>query len=288
MIVAHIIGGLGNQMFQYAAARCIALRSNTDLQLNTDDFESYKVHKLCLHHFNFGFKKADKKILSKFISEEKSLSTRIIRKLGLKPKYNIYRESTFRVDKNLLGFFKNNLYLEGYFQSEQYFLDHKDLIIKEFTIATPPSALNALMIEKILNCNAVSLHVRRGDYVTNPDANVVHGTCNQEYYEKSVKFFAQKITQPVFFVFSDDIPWAKENINTGYPTHFVDLNDAETNYEDLRLMSYCKHNIIANSSFSWWGAWLNQNPDKIVIAPQKWFNTNTDTSDLIPQSWIRV
>jgi hypothetical protein len=137
--------------------------------------------------------------------------------------------------------------------------------------------------------SAVSIHVRRGDYVSDAGTNRFHGTCSVDYYHDAVDRISGFAPASHFFVFSDGIDWAKENLRLRQPVTYVDFNDGEKNYEDLRLMSLCKHHIIANSSFSWWGAWLNPNPDKIVIAPKKWFNDpSINTDDLIPNSWLRL
>jgi hypothetical protein len=136
---------------------------------------------------------------------------------------------------------------------------------------------------------AVSLHVRRGDYASNPVTNQYHGTCSLRYYLDAVSTLVSLGVQPRLFVFSDDIPWAQASLRFDFPVTFVGHNPASADHEALRLMSMCRHHIIANSSFSWWGAWLGSHPDKVVIAPRKWFNGAThDTRDLIPASWRQV
>ena len=141
----------------------------------------------------------------------------------------------------------------------------------------------------ILAVNSVSIHVRRGDYLTNPVTFQTHGLCDIDYYKKAIDEILDLVDKPHFFIFSDDQSWAKSNIIFGAPTDYVMHNNSLKNYEDLRLMSYCRHHIIANSSFSWWGAWLGNNPEKIVIAPKKWFNDpKIDTTDLIPDTWLRL
>ena len=135
----------------------------------------------------------------------------------------------------------------------------------------------------------MSLHVRRTDYVQNALTNKIHGVCDQDYYASCVRYIGDQVSNPHFFIFSDEPQWAKDNLMFDFPMTVVDCNDASRNYEDLRLMSTCKHNIIANSSFSWWGAWLNSNPNKIICAPKQWFTDSTrNTKDLIPSNWIRL
>ena len=145
------------------------------------------------------------------------------------------------------------------------------------------------MAEQISSSTPVSIHIRRGDYVNDSHTNSVHGTCGLDYYQNAMKLISGRVDKPTFFCFSDDIEWAKNKLHAQYPIIYVDHNGLDNASEDMRLMSQCKHNIIANSSFSWWGAWLNSNPDKIVIAPTKWFQKEDyDTRDLIPAGWIRL
>jgi hypothetical protein len=164
-------------------------------------------------------------------------------------------------------------------------LDIETEIRQIFTVKKALNTQTKPFLDQIRACNSVSLHVRRGDYVQNPIINQTHGLCSLEYYEKAVQYMAEKLEKPVFFVFSDDILWCKENLKLPFPTVFVEGNFL--NYEDLTLMSACQHQIVANSSFSWWGAWLNNFAKKIVIAPKKWFN-DQEIKDLIPQTWTRL
>jgi hypothetical protein len=144
-------------------------------------------------------------------------------------------------------------------------------------------------MDNIKKVNSVSIHIRRGDYVTNKRHSKVFSPCSHDYYSRAAKLIADQQPNPHYFVFSDDIGWAKANLEFEYPTTFVDVNDEAHSHEDMRLMSLCNHNIIANSSFSWWGAWLNVNPEKVVIAPQKWFSDyKCNTQDMIPENWIKI
>jgi hypothetical protein len=146
------------------------------------------------------------------------------------------------------------------------------------------------MLQKIAASNCpVSMHVRRGDMVKNPEVAQVHGSCNIDYYKRCMLQIEQRVDHPEYFVFSDDPLWCKENLQSNFPIHFVTGNDGSKAFLDIQLMRHCRHHIIANSSFSWWGAWLNPNPTKIVLAPIKWFNAGEhNTSDLIPPTWERI
>jgi hypothetical protein len=290
MVYTQLIGGLGNQLFQYAAAKSLARRNDTEVVLDIGCFETYKLHKFSLQHFNVRKTFASSRVqkLVRKDHEPYTFSERLFNRL-LPLKIDLYEEPYFQYNPDFLKLKRKEICLVGYFQSEKYFKDIESEIRKDFKVITPLSPKTAAMKKLMDTCDAVSLHVRRADYVTNDHTNSVHGTCDGNYYNKAVDYIKSKETTPVFFVFSDDIAWAKENIVTGAKTHFVDFNDADTNYQDLYLMSNCKHNIIANSSFSWWGAWLNGNKNKIVIAPSRWFNNSPyDESDVVPENWIRI
>lgn len=282
MIIIKLIGGLGNQLFQYSLGRHLSIRNNAQLKLDVSGFETYKLHKYSLYNFN---------IVENFSSNEEvkklGINNKILKNINnlLPLQYRKYiKESGYLFAPMILDL-KDNVYLEGYWQSEKYFKDIEDAIKKEITLKVEVDELVQNLID---GTESVSLHIRRADYVTSPKAIKVYSACSLEYYRQAIDIITKKISNPNFFVFSDDIDWAKKNLKINYPLFFVD-HGAEKNYEDLILMSKCRHNIIANSSFSWWGAWLNNNSDKIIIAPKKWFNDNSkNTSDLLPNNWIKI
>jgi hypothetical protein len=179
-------------------------------------------------------------------------------------------------------------YLSGYWQSYRYFDDIADQLRTELTPLTPPTPKDSKLIRSMISTNSVSVHVRRGDYITQKAAAAFHGNSSVEYYDKALAKICTLVQDPRFFVFSDDLGWVKNNMKFPGATNFVDHNDGDTAFQDLRLMSTCKHHIIANSSFSWWGAWLNPNDKKIVVAPSLWFADHRQTPTLIPKSWLRV
>ncbi|WP_332453225.1 alpha-1,2-fucosyltransferase [Chryseobacterium aquaticum] len=284
MIAIELIGGLGNQMFQYAAAKALALHHNEDILIDKRLFASYELHNYSLNHFNIKALFLEEKIVF-----NPSFSDRVKAVISGKKIFKKYQEDDLSYDESFFKTPHRNIYLKGYFQSEKYFIRYEDQIRKEFEITAPLKQQTFDMLNVIGSVNSVSLHIRRGDYVTNSEANAVHGTCDLNYYHRAIDSINKKIENAVFFIFSDDIDWAKQNLKTINKTYFVDFNDASTNYEDIKLMSNCKHNIIANSSFSWWGAWLNRNKGKIVIAPKKWFNTDAHNSkDILPESWLKI
>jgi len=289
MVVVRIIGGLGNQMFQYALGRYLSVKNDTELKLDITGFESYKLHKYSLDAFSIEKKVAPKNELEGF----KKYKAKSGRRWFLYNKFvannsMYFQEKGFAFDPEALRLC-GDAYIDGYWQSEKYFKGIESTIRAEFSFVLPQGEKDKEISELIRKCNSVSIHIRRADYVTDAATNNAHGTCPIEYYDKAIKIMVGKVTNPHFFIFSDDHEWVKQNIKINHPVVYIDHNNADTNYQDLRLMASCKHNIIANSSFSWWGAWLNENPNKIVIAPQKWFaDTSKNDCDLIPSTWIRI
>jgi hypothetical protein len=287
MIVIELMGGLGNQLFQYAYGRALSIKNNCPLKLDISNYNNYSHRDYSLGTFSICENFASTQDIN--LLKGNNLS------FFLKFKKKIFNINTYYQERNL-GFndeykkITNPAYCSGYWQSEKYFNEIEDIIRNEFIITTPPSEQNQKLITKIKEDNAISIHVRRGDYVNDKHTNQVHGTCSLSYYNKAIELMISKVSNPVFYIFSDDIDWAKKNLLFKEEKIFVDFND-KSNFEDIRLMSICKHHIIANSSFSWWGAWLNNSTSKIVIAPEIWFNNsdlNNQTYDLIPSGWIRI
>lgn len=268
MIIIRLIGGLGNQCFQYAVGRHLSEIHHTELKIDISEFETYKLHSYSLNHCN---------IIENFASSEDIAELKQV------------REKHFHFDPEILHL-PNGIYLHGYWQSEKYFARISEIIRDELTVKSQLSGKDKEMAEQIISCDSVSVHIRRLDYVPNTYAEQILESCGLNYYLSSVEYIAHIVKSPHFFVFTDDKDWTRENFMLPYPITFVDQNGPDKNYEDMRLMSLCKHNIIANSSFSWWGAWLNNNPDKMVFAPKKWFTEKARSSsrDLIPDLWIKV
>ena len=290
IVIIKVIGGLGNQMFQYAYARQLALKNKADLKLDINDFKNYEFHSYSLSHFQIqeNYATEEEANLYKKYKKRKGLAGKILNPLFANTKLYI-EEPTYTVSKEMLSV-TPPCYLEGYWQSEQYFADIEDLIRKEFTLKEKLSDYSQGVAERIRGAlEPVSLHVRRGDFANHATVSKFHGTCPPEYYEETMRIINERVSNPTYFVFSDDIEWAKDNIKTGHPTEFIGQGP-DKNYEDLELMRLCKHHILSNSTFGWWGAWLS-NPRKsggVTIAPTKWFNKAFDTKDLIPEDWIKL
>lgn len=299
MIVSRIWAGLGNQLFQYAAGKSLATFHKTTFKMDPRWYSlsifGETVRRYELDVFNICAEIASEAELQNFpfttipkLRLARSFLPRwqtFLQKKKPHSHLRSYRELNFHFDP---CFFElpANVYLVGYFQSERYFKQIERQIRKEFTFKIPPSLENQLLLEKMRATPAVSLHVRRGDYLLNRRIHLHHGLCDFIYYKQAIQEIEKRIVNPHFYVFSDDIPWIQANLLIDHPIVFVTHNQGVKSYEDLRLMSHCQHHIIANSSFSWWGAWLNPQADKIVIAPKKWTNVKLNFSDLIPTGWI--
>lgn len=288
MIVVKLIGGLGNQMFQYATARTMADNHDARLKLDISGFERYRLRRYELGDFNIRAEIAGPDDMTFFrVSLRRCSIWQCLkrRSFSLSPK-PVFRERAFAYNEELSDI-KPPVYLEGYWQSERYFLLNSKAIREDFTLRCDLDGANREMLTHIESVNAVSLHVRRGDYVDDPNTNEFHGICSLEYYRAAIECVADRVEKPHFVVFSDDQEWAGRNISFDYPATFVTLNSKDRGVLDMALMQRCRHHIIANSSFSWWGAWLNPSASKLVIAPKRWFNNvSHDTRDLIPPSWI--
>jgi len=197
-------------------------------------------------------------------------------------------EKYFYYDKNIMRA-GSDACIIGYWQSEKYFLDIRQTLLQDFTFKEPLEGRNSEIAKQIRQTQSVSLHVRRTHYVPSPPQKEIHGTCPPEYIFSAIQYIREKVANPAFFIFSDDIQWCRDNLQLTEETRFIDFNTGRNSFRDMHLMSLCKHNIIANSSFSWWAAWLNGNKDKTVIAPRRWFlDKSVNTQDLPPESWIRI
>jgi len=200
-------------------------------------------------------------------------------------------EQFFNYDKSIKKI-PENVFLRGFWQSEKYFLGHRKAILEEFSFKNSFSDENMKIATRIQETTSISIHVRRGDYVSNPGACKTFASLNIDYYQQAIRKINVNATNMLLVFFSDDIDWVKKNIIGQLPNSYqyviVNINKRSESYNDMHLMSLCKHNIIANSSFSWWGAWLNQNPEKKVVAPKRWFLIDKNTIDLYPKDWIKI
>lgn len=293
MIIVKLMGGLGNQLFQYAAGKALAIKHNTELKvdlsfLNNEIDITYTKRNLELDVFNTSYSVASDEELELFT--KKNILQKILKKyfnINL-TKFYIANQTGFEYNIDFLSYPDNTL-LIGFWQSQNFFSTIREILLKELTIKKTMSQDCLMAHDAIVNSNSVSLHIRRGDYVSDKNANSFHGILPLEYYYNAMNYLNQLTSNLKVFVFSDDIDWVKSNLKLKNESVYIDFNKNENSVFDMYLMSLCKYNVIANSSFSWWGAWLNQHPNKVVISPKLWFVDNKiNTKDLIPSSWIQL
>ncbi len=313
-ITVFLRGGLGNQMFQYALGLNLAKKNDADLVIDTTFLNDRFPRK------EFTYRNFDLDVFT--LTPRFTALSKISEKLPI-PGVWLGLDLALMMTKNIFGAQKiikekknhifdpevfsarGNIVLYGRWQSEKYFADIADEVRNTFRFRQKLSGEAAVLSEQVKNSNSVSLHVRRGDYVKFENMKKIVGDTDLSYYAGAVSYVAKLVSEPRFFVFSDDIAWCRENLwfdatpsielRTSHNkkiSHTVTYLDDKTagpkNAYHLELMSLCKHNIIVNSSFSWWGAWLNKNPEKIVVAPARWYADRENQPEVIPKSWIRL
>lgn len=295
-VITRLEGGLGNIMFQYALGRYLSLKNGARLKF---DVSSCKVnllgdYSLSLELFNINIEEniaTDKEIKLFEWYKIKSGRQWFLYNLFFADTNKYIKEKWFHFDPEILKL-RGDIYLNGWWQTEKYFNTIREQLLNDFTVREPLSGRNKYFSEKITATNSISIHFRRLDYVKNKKTRNYHGELSKEYYKEALGIIVSKVKNPVFFIFSDDPLWVQENISFPLETVYVLGNDPmESPHEDMRLMSLCKHNIIANSSFSWWGAWLNQNKEKIVIAPNVWLaegSKKNNSKDVVPENWVTL
>lgn len=280
-VVVRLKGGLGNQLFQYAAGRSLAERLQADLKVDVAAFGSGD------RRYGLGHFIASPQVATPEEVRSAGGARRIQLVLGmLHARGPVLRERHFHFDRRFEQI-ATSVYLDGYWQSERYFAHIAPLVRDELRVRVAPSIANAATLERIRAGTSVAVHVRRGDYVTNAKARRTHGGCPPDYYTAACRFVVERTRRPSFFVFSDDPEWVRANLSFPGAVEYVDHNGPRDAHEDLRLMAACQHHVIANSTFSWWGAWLGHSKTQIVVAPQRWFATRTRrTADLFPTQWV--
>ena len=287
MIIVRVTGGLGNQMFQYAMYKSLEKKGKL-VKLDSKSFyETKKEHNGYELERIFDIKpnKPTKEDLEKFDKNNISTLFKIKRKLFGDKKF-VYDTKEYVFNKDVYKL--KNSYLNGYWQSIKYFEGIENDIKKDFRFKNQLDNKNLEILNEIENSNSISIHIRRGDYMSPENYNMYGCIATPTYYKKAIKVIEEKVENPTFFVFSNDMDWVKKNIQINSRVFYIDINSGNGSYKDMQLMSNCKHNIIANSSFSWWGAWLNENKNKIVIAPKKWINredVDSDKIELFCEGW---
>ena len=267
MVIVKVLGGLGNQMFQYAYAKALEIRG-FNVELDVSGFKNYKLH---------GGYQLDKYQIN---LQGAKTSTILFCKIN---RLKTVKEKNLLFNSKLLSL-KGNEYVKGYFQTEKYFSEIRSTLLTQFTLPSEIENSTQNYKKEITAAeSSCSLHIRRGDYISNSKSNAIHGTCSLEYYKKAIQTIEEKHNNVTFFIFSDAISWVKENLVL---KNAVYINHNCVPHEDIYLMSLCKNNITANSSFSWWGAWLNKNDYKTVIAPKLWFTSKEN--EIVCENWIKI
>ena len=298
-IMSRLWGGLGNQMFQYALAKKLSILNNKiPVKLDTTYFETrFNYRPFELTKFNIKATLASKKDV--FYMDNGVLPPKLgfliekipyirVKDFIRKPFSYVFTEKTIRFDPSVLNL-RGKVYIKGYWNSYKYFEDIRKELLDDFSFIEQMNSENKRIASLIESSeNSVSLHVRRGDYLSLKGAREMFcSPYDDGYYDRAISFIEGKVGNPEFFLFSDEPDWVKENLKINHKTTVVDINTGDNSYWDMKLMSLCKHNIIANSTFSWWGAWLNQYQNKIVTAPKVWMNDKAFShEDMIPKEWV--
>lgn len=289
MKIVKIVGGLGNQMFQYALYLSLKEQfPNEQVMIDTSCFKAYSLHN--------GFE-----IDRVFALDTPVASWRDILKVAYPypnyrfwqvGKYLLPKRKTMCVERKDFSYDTTVLtqggdrYYDGYWQHEEYFYEARESIHKSFSFPAMTDNRNKEIMTRLRATNSVALHIRRGDYINHP---LYRGICDLNYYKRAIGYLEKNVEPQLYCIFSNDIEWCESNLYDlllGKEVLYVDCNKGMQSFVDMQLMSLCMHNVIANSSFSWWGAWLNRNPRKVVVSPKKWLNVESE--DPIPDSWIRI
>ncbi len=290
MVISRITSGIGNQLFQYAIGRQLAHRLNTslyfDLSYYHQTYDTDTPRQFRLDQFQI-----DYRLLDTSPWRTVSRMTKLLPGRSLPPLCRFLQESGFHMQPEILTQRAALLVLDGFWQSEQYFAEVALLIRQELTFTHQPGPAFATYKIQIEQANApISVHIRRGDYVSHVEFSQSFGFVGLDYYKRAIAQLTAQFPNRTLFVFSDDLAWVEANLPLPQPATLVHNTGPNADLDDLRLMSLCHHHIIANSSFSWWGAWLNSASEKVVIAPANWFRHKPgwDTRDLISTTWLQV
>lgn len=291
MILVRLGGGLGNQMFQYATGRNLALKRGERLLLDATAYDGAEIKDITsrlygLAHFNIDADIAPREL----VEEQRKKRSTLFKKIARRFESIVLRRNHIRFEPHILKL-EGNVYLEGFWQSEKYFKPIRPQLVKELSLAKPLSSASQHVAQRIEKTErSVSLHVRRGDYVANEEARRIYGSyCDAAYYKRAVARLEELMGGNInIFVFSDDIEWVKKNLDVG-PSALYVSEAAAPDYERMMLMSLCKGHIICNSTFGWWPAWLDDKAEKVVIAPKVWIpGIHLPIDDILPPEWIRM
>lgn len=294
MIIVRLLGGLGNQLFQYALGRRLSYARGVPLRFDISFYGEGEKRSYQLDQFQIDAETISREELQSLsFAFGQNVASRAYR-LTQRVLFPYYRRR--RVYEQIRGYDPNILrvsktaFLHGYWQTGKYGQPVEHILRKELVLRNGLHPVNAKWAEKIRSHCAVSVHIRRTDYLDPRWASALH-TCGLDYYEQAIQLIRERHPDATFYFFSDDPSWVRQNIHTAANHYYVENNDTNRDWETIHLMGLCQHHVIANSTFSWWGAWMGQNPNKTVVAPQKWFVEGGGVSnnhDIVPDEWIRI
>jgi hypothetical protein len=275
--------GLGNQMYQYAFGMALKKSGGGRVLFDASEFGcAGETRRYELHNFNARVEFATPKQIA--AARKSPPVARLLRHLfGIK-KRRVFRERDFNLYNAELLSGSEYSYFYGFFQSYKYFEALRGDLSRDFQLRVPPDGRNKEMLDKIHETNSVFVHIRRGDFLQHRNLFKI---LSPDYYNRAIEYMRGHVKNPLFFVFGQDLDWARKNLKFGNSAIFVDINGEDAGFLDLELMKRCKHGITANSTFSWWAAWLNENSAKIVVTPRRWFN-NHSNGDELPEEWVKL
>jgi Glycosyl transferase family 11 len=287
-VLIRLAGGLGNQLFQCANGLALCAARNARLLLDTTSYRRDKLRTYGLQPFAVTPRFVPRPFVPVLAALDRRFLGRILRSAASVIGWDCVRDRCQGYDPAAFPP-RGNLLLEGYWQSEKYFAGVADKVRAAYAFRDPPDEVSAAWLARIASGPSVAVHVRRGDYVTNPQQNAIYGTCGPDYYRAGADVLRRTAPDAKFFLFSDDPDWAEQHLSWPGPAEVVRHNLGRRDADDLRLMAACDHFLIANSSFSWWGAWLGRNAAKVVVAPRRWFVGGPyRDADLVPAEWLRI
>ncbi|MCH8466616.1 MAG: alpha-1,2-fucosyltransferase [Roseinatronobacter sp.] len=294
MVITKLIGGLGNQMFQYAAGVSLARNIGVDLRIDKNALRTYNLHQgyQLDEIFQGDFIQATEWEMFKLMGLRKfkivKRGAEVNPKHKFKAGYPFIRQPTHNYWADFDKITTSG-YLAGYWQSSKYFANSEAEVRQAFSFKDNLTGRNLEIVNKVRSENSVAIHIRRGDYISDPGSLKFHGFCDWNYYDKAVSIIIEKTGASKFYIFSDEPEVARLHFQDTRSFEIVDWNTGRSSYRDMQIMSHCRHHIIANSTFSWWGAWLADSPEQVVVAPSSWFQgSDEQIVDIYEPDWIII
>lgn len=301
MVIVQLMGGLGSQMSQYAFAKALQQRG-CEVTLDVSHMRHYKLHDLEVSRYPIDLPIATRDQLERFrpsnplyrlldSTRPNNFILRTLRRLGYQVDHpSVLRENSHLFNRAFLDV-SGDIYLIGDFKSEKYFRGVRETLLRQFVITEPRSSYFIRTLDSIKNAGvSCFIHARRGDFANDRKTKKIHGVCDPAYYEMAASYVRSEFPGCSFFIFSNDIPWCRDNLNIERSI-FVENEGRLCPHEDIELMSQCSHAVIDHSAFCWWGAWLNKSPEQIVVGPSRWFASDhleAQSDDIYCEKWHRL